>query len=301
MRPEHRPRDDAPVEPFAQLADALRGMLATLHDLAAEVEAALEGRRELAGTLRGMLRKLVDARAETEAALEREYELLRYVSHELRTPLTSALTNLEVLAAELQGEQAELAHAALHSTDRMVRLVEDLLLLSRADARRSHPRVRVDLGEVLIDVAGELEPIAHGHQLSVHAQRAVVLGVHDDLHRLVLNLAANAFRHTPEGTHVEMRSGVWNGEAVVTVEDDGAGIPPGLEDRMFDRFARAAGKEAGGSGLGLAIVRAVAESHGGTVALERPASGRGAGFVVRIPALPPAARHGRAEGVRSVA
>ena len=101
-----------------------------------------------------MLRKLVDARAETDAALEREYELLRYVSHELRTPLTSALTNLEVLAAELQGEQAELAHAALHSTDRMVRLVEDLLLLSRADARRSHPRVRVDLGEVLIDVAG---------------------------------------------------------------------------------------------------------------------------------------------------
>ncbi len=211
MRPEHRPRDDAPVGPFAQLADALRGMLATLHDLAAEVEAALEGRRELASTLQGMLRKLVDARAETEAALEREYELLRYVSHELRTPLTSALTNLEVLAAELQGEQAELAHAALHSTDRMVRLVEDLLLLSRA-----------------------------------------------------------------------------------------AGIPPGLEDRMFDRFARAAGNEAGGSGLGLAIVRAVAESHGGTVALERPASGRGAGFVVRIPALPPAARHGRAEGVRSV-
>ena len=70
---------------------------------------------------------------------------------------------------------------------------------------------------------------------------------------------------------------------------------------MFDRFARATGNQAGGSGLGLAIARAVAESRGGTVTLERPASGRGAKFVVRIPALPPAARYTPAQGVRSTA
>ncbi len=285
---ERRPVDTAPVGSFAELAHALRGMPATLQELSAEIEAALEDRHDLASTLGGMLHTLDGARAETEAALEREYELLRHTSHELRTPLTSALTNLEVLAAELHGEQAELAHAALHSTERMVRLVEGLLLLARADARRMQPRVPVDLGEVLIDVAGELAPIAYGRQLSVNAEPAVVLGVHDDLHRLVLNLAANALRHTPERTHVEIRSGTRHGNAVVTVEDDGVGIPLGMEDRVFDRFERAVGNETQGSGLGLAIVRAVVESHGGTVALERPASGRGAKFVVRIPSLPPA-------------
>ena len=289
MKPEHHSRDDAPIGPFTQLAHALRGMPATLHELRAETEAALHGRQEVASTLVRILYKLEDARAEAEAALECESELMRYVSHELRTPLTSALINLDVLAAELEGEQAELTHAALHSIERMVRLVEDLLLLSCADARRVQPRRPVDLAEVLIDVTGELGPIASGHHLCVRAGSAVVLGVRDDLHRLVLNLAANAFCHTPEGTHVEIRSGLWDGEAVVTVEDDGPGIPAGLEERVFDRFARGARNQAGGSGLGLAIVRAVAESHGGKASLNRPTGDHGARFVVKMPAVVPSA------------
>ncbi|HYB31289.1 MAG TPA: HAMP domain-containing sensor histidine kinase [Solirubrobacteraceae bacterium] len=272
-----------PVDPLDQLAQTLRGMLDTLEATRTETESALDRQRELVRALSGVLEKLESLRAETEAAIEREYEFLLDAAHELRTPLTTVLTNLELLAEELEGEQAELVRAALRSTRRMRRLVGDLLLLSRADANRARPRRPVDLAEVLTDVAGELGPLAAGRELTVSAQRAVVLGMRDDLHRLVSNLIENALRHTPEGTHVRAITGERDGDAVVIVEDDGPGIQPELEHRVFERFTRGAGDGAAGSGLGLAIVRAVAGSHHGTVALERPASGRGARFVVRIP------------------
>jgi signal transduction histidine kinase len=75
-----------------------------------------------------------------------------------------------------------------------------------------------------------------------------------------------------------------NGEVILSVEDDGPGIPPELHDKVFERFFRGAGDRSGSSGLGLAIVRAVARSHGGTVSLADPLDGRGARFVVRFPA-----------------
>ena len=98
----------------------------------------------------------------------------------------------------------------------------------------------------------------------------------------MLNLVENAVRHTPAGTHVPRRP--WPSRATTsssTVDDDGPGVPPELRDRVFERFVRGGGDRGSSSGLGLSIVRAVAESHGGTVRLEdaRP----GARFVVRLP------------------
>jgi two-component system OmpR family sensor kinase len=110
-----------------------------------------------------------------------------------------------------------------------------------------------------------------------------VPGVRDDLHRLTLNLIENAARHTPPGTHIRASTGTEDGTATLTVEDDGPGIPPELGKRVFDRFVRGAGTGTRGSGLGLAIVRAVAESHGGSVTLEQPDAGNGTRFVIRIP------------------
>ncbi|MGB8879650.1 MAG: sensor histidine kinase, partial [Solirubrobacteraceae bacterium] len=98
-----------------------------------------------------------------------------------------------------------------------------------------------------------------------------------------LNLIENAVRHTPPGTHIRAWTGVENGTGLLTVEDDGPGIPPELGRRAFERFVRGARTGSRGSGLGLAIVRAVAESHGGTVSLEDPEIGTGARFVVAIP------------------
>ena len=112
-------------------------------------------------------------------------------------------------------------------------------------------------------------------------------GVPDDLHRLALNLIGNAVFHTPPGTSVHASVRRDGDTIVLVVEDEGPGVPPELGERIFERFVRSSGDSgdggAGGSGLGLAIVRAVAEGHGGTVALEAP-SGGGARFVVTLPA-----------------
>jgi signal transduction histidine kinase len=165
----------------------------------------------------------------------------------------------------------------------MRRLVADLLLLARADAERHAAREPVDLGSVLVDAAGEVGAIDHDHEMTVDAQPVWVQGVHDDLHRLAVNLMENAVRHTPAGTHVRARVASNGDEAILIVEDDGPGIEPELGDKVFERFVRGAGDHGRSFGLGLSIVRAVAEQHGGTVAVEdaRP----GARLVVRLPAL----------------
>ncbi len=283
---------------LAGLANAQRAMrpISQLTEAAGEIERTRDPSRrlphpeaddevaELARTLEGMLQSLDAARTETEATLDRQREFVADASHELRTPLTSVLANLELLAEELDGEQADTAEAALRSTRRMRRLVGDLLLLARADAKRVAPQGATDLADVLMEAASELGPMADDHELSVEARPVVVAGARDDLHRMVLNLMENAVRHTPPGTRIHASTLADNGDAVLTVEDDGPGIPPALQGRVFERFVRD-GRDGGrGSGLGLAIVRAVAESHGGTAAFEQPEQGSGARFVIRIPA-----------------
>jgi signal transduction histidine kinase len=284
---------------LAGLANAQRAMrpVAQLTDAAREIERTRDpsGRlphpqaddevAELARTLEGMLAALDSERSTTEAMLVRQREFVADASHELRTPLTSVLANLELLAEELEGDQADTAHAALRSTRRMRRLVGDLLLLARADARRDHSRRRTDLADVLTDVAAELGPMTEDHELTIDAEPAVVFGMHDDLHRLALNLIENALRHTPPGTRVRASTRTRDGDAIITVEDDGQGIPLELRERMFERFVRGGDSSppTRGSGLGLAIVRAVAEAHHGTVSFMDRAAG-GTTFVIRIPA-----------------
>jgi signal transduction histidine kinase len=239
---------------------------------------------ELARTLDAMLAALDAARSETEAALVRQREFVADASHELRTPLTSVLANLELLEEELTGEQREAAASALRSSRRMRRLVADLLLLARADAGRVAPHELVDLSEIVTHAAAELEPLAGDHEISVSAPPgAHIDGARDELHRLVLNLMENALRHTDPGTAVEATVERRNGEVVLAVEDDGPGIPLEMQEKVFERFYRGTGDRSGSSGLGLSIVRAVADSHRGSVRLEEPLDGRGARFVVRIP------------------
>ncbi len=218
--------------------------------------------------------------------LVRQREFVADASHELRTPLTSVLANLEFLAETLEGEQADAASSALRSSRRMRRLVQDLLLLARADAQRVAPHEPLDLGRVVVEAAAELEPVAEGHGISVDAPRVIVDGARDELHRLVLNLLENAVKHTPPGTSVRATVTERDGRAEIEVEDDGPGISPDLRDRVFERFVRGSGDRGGSFGLGLAIVRAVAASHGGTVRLAQPEDGRGARFVVTLPAVP---------------
>jgi two-component system OmpR family sensor kinase len=243
---------------------------------------------ELARTLESMLAALDAARTETEAALSRQREFVADASHELRTPLTSVLANLELLEDDLAGEQREAAASALRSSHRMRRLVADLLLLARADAGRAAPHQPVDVSSVVTDAAAELEPVTGGHEISVSAPPGMTVeGARDELHRLILNLMENALRHTDPDTAVEAQVTREDGHVVLAVEDDGPGIPQELHEKVFERFYRGSSDRGGSSGLGLSIVRAVTESHHGSVRLEPPLDGRGARFVVRLPAHGP--------------
>ncbi len=252
---------------------------------------------ELARALEGMMRELDTAHGETEAMLVRQRRFVADASHELRTPLTSVLANLELLADGLHGEEAEAARSALRSSQRMRRLVADLLLLARTDVGRVVARERCDLGQIVVEAASELGPVSSAHDISLDIHAAPVLAARDELHRVAINLIENALRHTPAGTEVRVRTGIEReglegaarAAAVLVVEDDGPGVPDELAATLFERFVRGSGDRGGSFGLGLAIVRAVAESHGGSVTLEstHPREGDveayGARFVVRLP------------------
>jgi two-component system, OmpR family, sensor kinase len=252
---------------------------------------------ELARTLEGMLRELDAARGETEAMLARQRRFVADASHELRTPLTSVLANLELLADSLRGEEGDAARSALRSSQRMRRLVADLLLLARTDVGRVVPHEPCDLSQIVVEAAGELGPVSDTHDIELDVQPAPVEGSRDELHRLTINLIENALRHTPPGSEIRVSTRVVagaghaagaGGQSELVVEDDGPGVPAELAPSLFERFIRGAGDRGGSFGLGLAIVLAVAESHGGSVKLE----GRdphGARFVVDLPASTEAA------------
>ena len=296
------------MAPIAGLTSAAKGIARTRDPAARMPEPRGDDEvADLARTLEEMLRSLDSARRETESTLAREREFVADASHELRTPLTSVLANLELLEAELHGEGREIASSALRSTQRMRRLVADLLFLARADAGRPSPSTLAptDLGAVVRDAVVETAPLAASHEISIEAEEgAIVDGSPDDLHRLALNMVQNAVAHTPAGTRVSAR--VWSdagsaaapagasveadcGRAVLEVTDDGPGVSREVRDRVFDRFVRGAGDGRGaarlggrGSGLGLSIVQAVTAAHGGDVAVG-DASGGGARFTVRLP------------------
>jgi two-component system OmpR family sensor kinase len=240
---------------------------------------------ELSRTLEGMLRELDAARGETESTLARQRQFVADASHELRTPLTSVLANLELLADSLHGDQADAARSALRSSQRMRRLVADLLLLARSDVGRVARREPCDLAQVVVEAAGELGPVSDAHDIVLDVHPAIVEASRDEIHRLAINLLENALRHTPPGTRIRVSTDIAGGQALLVVEDDGPGVPARLAPTIFERFVRGAGDRGGSFGLGLAIVHAVAESHGGNVTLDVPQEGKGARFVVRLPAV----------------
>ena len=277
---------DRAMRPIASLT-ALAREIASTRDPSRRmpIPAADDEVGELAATMDGMLEALDEARSEREQALERQREFVADASHELRTPLTSVQANLELLQAAGEDEQA--VESALASTKRMSRLVSDLLLLARADTGRRAARTGLDLSATAAEALEEVAPLAGERKLEGELGEPLPLvGNPDELHRLVRNLLENAVRHTPEGSTVKLRASREGSDAVLEVSDDGPGIAPGMEKQIFERFVRGDGPAdtaaGGGSGLGLAIVRAVAESHGGSVEAGSSSSG-GARFTVRMP------------------
>lgn len=246
---------------------------------------------ELARTLDGMLSELDLARGDTQEALARQRQFVADASHELRTPLTSVLANLEMLTDDRHGvhdpDSRETALSALASARRMNHLVSDLLVLARADSGRSSPKTECDLASLCRGVVQEISPLASEHELVTDLEdEVVVTGNPHELHRVVANLLRNAVTHTPAGSRIELRLVRASDVALISVSDDGPGIPEELRESVFQRFVHGAGRAdcegTGDTGIGLAIVRAVALDHGGEAVVCSSELG-GARFEIRLP------------------
>ena len=261
---------------------------------------------ELTRTLQEMLNALDASQTEREAAMQKQREFVADASHELRTPLTSILANLELLEAQLgrvdYGEERELAASAVRSSQRMSRLVSDLLILARSDAGQNRPKSDVDLAEIATSAGREITPNLGQRSLQSECESAPVHGNQDELHRLVLNLLDNAIRYSPEDAEISLatRLDLEAGTVVLEVEDSGPGIPGELRERVFERFVRGQTSSdtaaSNGTGLGLAMVRAIAASHGGTVSAGHSERLGGARLLVVLPALQSADNSKESEG-----
>lgn len=224
-------------------------------------------------------------RAKTE---ELRSGLLSVVSHDLRTPLaaiTGAATTLREGAALDPGTRQDLAEAICEEAERLERLVSSLLDMTRLESGAVEPkREWVPLVEVIGGALTRLEAQLGGRRVAIDLPDDLPLVSLDPvlLEQLFLNLLENAAKYTPEGTAIDIRALREGGTLAVEVADRGPGIPPGEEERIFERFHRGAHGSVRGVGLGLPIARAIAQVHGGRlVASNRP--GGGAVFRLTLP------------------
>jgi two-component system OmpR family sensor kinase len=217
----------------------------------------------------GHVDNALTARQESETRVR---QFVADASHELRTPLTAVRGYAELVR---RGGDAtpEVAHAigrVESEAARMTALVEDLLLLARLDSGRPLDHSTVDLSRLVVDVVSDARVAGPDHhwRLDVPAVPVTVPGDDARLHQVLANLLSNASTHTPAGTTVTTTLSTTDSEVVLTVTDDGPGIPAELLPDVFDRFARgdsSRSRAAGSTGLGLAIVAAVVQAHGGDV------------------------------------
>ncbi|WP_425546854.1 sensor histidine kinase [Asanoa iriomotensis] len=239
--------------------------------------------------LNRMLTHVSDALAARHASETRVRQFVADASHELRTPLAAIRGYAELTRRNPAPVPADVAHAigrVESESARMTTLVEDLLLLARLDAGRPLAEGAVDLTALVVDTVGDAHVAGPGHhwRLDLPTQAIVVGGDGPRLHQVLANLLANARTHTPPGTTVVTGLTTDGDHAVLTVTDDGPGIPAGLQGEVFDRFARgdsSRSRAAGSTGLGLAIVSAVVGAHHGAVTVSSE-PGLTA-FTVRLP------------------
>lgn len=239
---------------------------------------------DLARTVNAMLDRL-------QNAFGSQRELLDDVGHELRTPLTIVRGHLELLDPDDPDDVRATQALALDELDRMHRLVNDLMTLATAE-RPDFVRVApTDIGRLTDDVLDKARGLADRRWQVAARADATVLVDSQRVTQAWLQLIANAVSVSAPGTWIRIGSEIRSGRVLLWVRDQGPGVAPEEEARIFERFHRGRadriGRRGDGAGLGLPIVAAIAAAHHGRVTLERPPLGAGSGavFVLDLPAL----------------
>ncbi len=267
----------------------------------------------LSSSFNGMLDRLAAAHQQLATALAAQQRFTADASHELRTPLTTIRNNAGFLLRHDDAHEHD-RDAALRDiageSERMSRLVDNLLTLARADAGQQLRLDPIDLGGLAEAVTRQAEALHPDRQIRyARTPTAAIAGDEDALRQLLWILVDNAVKHTAAGGTVWVTVTQRGHSAQLNVADDGCGIPAGAEQRIFDRFYRAdEARSPGGAGLGLAIARWIAEQHDGHILAANNDRG-GATFVAELPAAaepaagsePPAAADRSAEHTEATA
>jgi signal transduction histidine kinase/CheY-like chemotaxis protein len=230
-------------------------------------------------------------------------EFISTVSHELRTPLTSIRGALGLLSSGMLGQVDATAHNLLRiastNTDRLVRLINDILDLDRMDSDRAPLQVhRCSLPELIVQAVETMTPMADAACVHVeilpepNGNTIAFDGDPDRILQLLCNLLSNAIKFSPSGATIRLISSITPSDFILRIEDHGRGIPAEKLESIFDRFQQVEASDSrqkGGTGLGLAICRSIATQHGGTVRAERndaaiPGS-EGSTFVLQLPRI----------------
>jgi PAS domain S-box-containing protein len=236
---------------------------------------------------------------EAQEAHKARSDFLNMAGHELRTPLTVIKGYLSMLSDGSLGQPPAGLRQPIEllasKADELGTLVDDLLFTSRLDSGRlpAHP-MRLDLRTAVQEAARRAEPRVHllGGELEIHVSDEALDVSADPEHvaRVLDNLVNNAltYRRPGQPAWVRLTAGVEDGQAVVSVEDRGRGVPPDLHERIFERFVRGEQGSSGapGTGLGLYISRQLASRHGGRLELDRSMPGQGSRFSLRLPRAP---------------
>ncbi|MDH3601251.1 MAG: PAS domain S-box protein [Candidatus Tectomicrobia bacterium] len=265
------------------------------------------------GIALGMERKRIEEELRRQTRLlktvdQRKDEFLAMLAHELRNPLAPIRTGLEVL--QLEGNDSETVVLIQQQVDHMVRLVDDLLDVSRIlsgkiDLQKQH----VQLSSVVSHALAIVQPFIeeHQHQLVVLQPRAPVWLDADSarLSQVLSNLLHNAIKYTPSGGRIELEARQHGDQIAVHIKDNGIGINPDFLPELFELFTqadRSLDRSSGGLGIGLTLVRRLVEQHGGSISASSVGVGHGSEFVVRLPLVEaPASAAPEAEGQTPVA
>ena len=281
----------APIDSLTRYEDLFADIAPFDHVMNAPVSPGyVEGEREVRGRILSLLMAPFDRESQSGGVLvvihdvteqrkneEMRKEFVANVSHELRTPLTNVRSYAETLADNLSDLPPETSSSflkvILNETDRMTVLVQDLLTLSRFDSGRSELKVAdCDFAALLRDTyqAVLMDAKHHRHTLTLDApeEMPIIQADRERILQVLMNVVANAIKYTPDGGTIRMSAGIGRGKVWAQVEDNGIGIPPEDQNRIFERFYRvdkARSRESGGTGLGLSIAREIVEQHKGTI------------------------------------